>query len=76
MITGGTTFVNVYVDIEQRYYFSFYNYEYYLDVQKQQKTCPDTISLDEGLEESAKWYLSNEGDVNKKPYFEYIDKRL
>lgn len=45
-------------------------------MQKQQKTCPDIISLDEDLEESAKWYLSNEGDVNKKPYFEYIDKRL
>lgn len=27
-------FVNVYEDIEQRNYFSFYHYEYYLDVQK------------------------------------------
>lgn len=70
------SFVNVYEDIEQRNYFSFYNYEYYLDVQKQIEIYPDTISLDEGLKESAKWYLSNEDAVNKKMYFEYIDKNL
>lgn len=27
-------FVHVYKDVEQRNYFSFYNYEYYLDVEK------------------------------------------
>lgn len=70
------TFINVYDDIEQRNYFSFHNYEYYLDVSRQQKIYSDTISLDEGLKESAKWYLENQADVNKKPYFEYIDKNL
>lgn len=69
-------FVNVYGGTEQKNYFSFYNYEYYLDVHKQQKIYPETISLDEGLREAAKWYLANEADVNKKPYFEYIDKNL
>lgn len=70
------TFVNVYDDIEQRNYFSFYNYEYYLDVQRQNKIYPETISLETGLKETAEWYLENETEVNKKPYFDYIDTRL
>ncbi|MGM9602485.1 MAG: NAD-dependent epimerase/dehydratase family protein [Faecousia sp.] len=67
------SFVNVYDDIEQRNYFSFYNYEFYLDVQRQHKIYSDTISLEEGLKESAEWYLANEAEVNKKSYFDYID---
>ena len=35
-------FVNVYEDLEQRNYFSFYNYEYYLDVSRQNKIYPET----------------------------------
>lgn len=70
------TFVNVYEDIEQRNYFSFYNYEYFLDVQKQQDIYPNTISLDEGLKESAEWYCEHENEVNKKAYFKYIDINL
>lgn len=70
------SFVNVYDDIEQRNYFSFYNYEYCLDVQRQQKIYKETISMEEGLRESAEWYLENESDVNKKPYFDYIDTNL
>ncbi len=69
-------FVNVYEDIEQRNYFSFYDYEYYLDVTKQQEIYPDTISLEEGLRESAEWYVSNEAEVNKKPYIKFIDENL
>ena len=69
-------FVNVYDDIEQRNYFSFYNYEYYLDVQKQQEIYPDTISLEEGLKEAAEWYIRNESAVNKKPFLDYIDENL
>ena len=26
--------------------------------------------------DNLKWYLENQEDVNKKPYFEYIDKNL
>ena len=70
------TFVNVYDDIEQRNYFSFYNYEYYLDVTRQSKIYPNTISLEEGLKESADWYLQNKGQVKKKPFFEYIEANL
>ena len=69
-------FVNVYEEIEQRNYFSFYNYEYYLDVSRQNKIYPETISLEEGLRDSVKWYLEHRTEVNKKPYFEYINKNL
>ena len=70
------TFVNVYNDIEQRKYFSFYQYEYCLDVQRQNKIYPNTIPLDTGLKEAAVWYLENEAEVKKKSYFDYIDTNL
>ena len=68
--------VNVYDDIEQRNYFSFHNYDYYLDVKKQKEIYPNTVSLDDGLKEAAQWYIANEAEVNKKTYFEYIDENL
>lgn len=69
-------FVNVNETIEQRNYFSFYNYEYYLDVTRQSKIYPKTISLEDGIKDAAKWYLEHRTDVGKKPYFEYIDSNL
>lgn len=69
-------FVNVGEDIEQRNYFSFHNYEYYLDVQQQNKIYPETILLEEGLKECAEWYVENESEVGKKSYMEYIDCNL
>lgn len=69
-------FVNVNETIEQRNYFSFYNYEYYLDVTRQNKIYPKTISLEDGIKDAAKWYLEHRTDVGKKPYFEYIDSNL
>ncbi len=70
------TFVNVYEDIEQRNYFSFYNYEYYLDISRQSKIYPETISLEEGLKDAVEWYLEHSAEVNKKPYFKFIDENL
>ena len=69
-------FVNVTADIEQRLYFSFYNYEYYLDVGKMQKILPVTKGLKDGLKECALWYDGNESEVRKKPMIEFIDKNL
>lgn len=43
-------FVNVEKDIEQRNYFSFYDYEYYLDVNKQKKLLENTASMKIGLQ--------------------------
>ena len=69
-------FVNVYEDIEQRNYFSFYNYEYCLDVTKQKELLPQTAELKNGLCECFEWYVKNQDKVNKKPYFEFIDMNL
>ena len=69
-------FVSVSAEIELRNYFSFYDYEYCLDVEKQQKIYQDTVPLKQGLKESAEWYLDNEEAVRKKPYFKYIEEKL
>ena len=70
------TFSNVYQGIEQRNYFSFYDYEYYLDVSSQYELMDDVKSLDQGLRESFAWYINNKDKVNRKPFIEYIDNTL
>lgn len=69
-------FVNVYEDIEQRNYFSFYNYEYYLDVSKQYELMPEVKSMKDGLQEAFEWYIHNEDKVSKKGFVVYIDSNL
>lgn len=69
-------FVNVYEDIEQRNYFSFYNYEYYLDVSKQYELMPEVKPMKEGLQEAFEWYIQNEDKVSKKNFIEYIDSEF
>ena len=69
-------FVNVYQDIEQRNYFSFYDYDYCLDISKQKKLMSTTESIEEGLRETFEWYLVHPDTVNKKPYIAYIDNNL
>lgn len=69
-------YVNVYDDIEQRNYFSFYNYEYYLDVSRQYELMSDVKPLYMGLRESFDWYTANSEKVIKKPFLDYIDKNL
>ena len=70
------TFVNVHQDVEQRNYFSFYDYEYYLDVSEQYELMDDVKPLEQGLEESYVWYINNKDKVNRKPFIEYIDNAL
>lgn len=70
------SFVNVYETIEQRKYFPFYDYEYRLDVRRQQEICPRITPLREGLKEAAAWYLLHEGEVDKRPYQAFIDEHL
>lgn len=69
-------FVNVYQEMEQRNYFCFYDYEYYLDVSKQCELMPETESLVTGLQEAFMWYQANQDKVNKKDYFDFIDNNL
>ena len=69
-------FQNVYKDIEQRNYFSFYDYEYCLDVSAQYELMKDVKNLEQGLKEASDWYINNGDKVNKKPFMEYIDNAL
>lgn len=69
-------FVNVYQEIEQRNYFSFYDYEYHLDVSRQCELMPETEPLEAGLKEAFAWYRVNQDKVNRKGFFEFIDHNL
>lgn len=67
---------NVYHHANQRDYFSFYDYEYVLDVSRQKELLPQTKDLKEGLIESFKWYILHPQDVKKKDYIAFIDTYL
>lgn len=69
-------FISVYKDIEQRKYFPFYNYEYYLDVKKQSQLMPETTPLDVGLKEAFAWYVKNREKVNIKPLIAYLENQF
>ncbi|WMJ86024.1 NAD-dependent epimerase/dehydratase family protein [Anaerocolumna sp. MB42-C2] len=68
--------MNVTAEHDQRNYFSFNNYEYKLDVTKQNKWMPETKPLKEGLVEAYSWYIDHCGEVNHKPYLKYIDENF
>lgn len=70
-------FINVDRTIPQRDYFCFYDYEYVLDVSKQTALMPDTIPLEQGLQEEFEWYKNHpESIYNRKPYINFIDTNL
>lgn len=69
-------FVEVHGDVEQRSYFSFYDYEYRLDVARQYELMDSVTDLETGIKEAWEWYRENGDKVNKKPYFEFIDSNL
>lgn len=75
--TGKTAeYVNVYKYENQRDFFSFYDYEYYLDVKKQNQLMPETTPLLEGIKESYEWYCKNKEEVKRKPFIDFIDDNL
>lgn len=68
-------FENVYDDISFRDYFSFHEYEYYLDVSKQCGLLEGTKSMHDGLIEAFAWYKDNHDKVNSKNYIDVIDAK-
>ena len=69
--------VSVDKEIPQRDYFCFYDYEYVLDVSKQNELMPDTVPLEQGLQEEFELYKHHLDSVyNRKPYREFIDNDL
>lgn len=69
-------FISVPEEVPQRSYFPFLDYDYALDVQRQQALMPDLKDLAEGLRESYAWYSQNRGEVRVKPLISYIDENL
>ncbi len=69
-------FVSVDKSVNQRDFFCFYDYEYVLDISRQNKLMNDTVSLGDGLQQEFEWYKNNTDSVVKKPYINYIDKDL
>lgn len=72
----GAEFEEVHRDVSQREYFCFHDYEYQLDVTRQETLIKETIPLEEGLRESYRWYCAHREEVNRKGYLAYIDTRL
>lgn len=74
----GTKLKKIHVDAthNQRSYFPFYDYEYYLDVTKQSILLPKTISIYDGLKTSYDWYKKNQNKIHKKDYLKYINEYL
>lgn len=75
---AGTRFKCIHVPegIEQRNYFSFYNYEYFVDTQKQDSLLTKLKPIETGLKEFFEWYMAHPEWVKKKPFIEYIDQNL
>lgn len=74
----GTPLEKVYVTNHdnQRDYFSFYNYEYNLDVLRQNELLSEQKDLFEGLKESFEWFKGNSDEVVKKDYINFIQKNF
>ena len=60
----------------QRSFFPFHDYDYVLDVRKQQALMPVLKPLAEGLMESWEWFQEHRSSVMRKPLLEYIDANL
>ena len=60
----------------QRSFFPFHEYEYFLDVTRQQVLMPDLKPLAEGLREEWAWFRDNRDAVIRKPLKEYIDAHI
>ncbi len=62
--------------IDQRQYFSFYDYEYRLDISAQKVLLPELTPLHKGLEASYAWYKAHSEEVNKKDFIAFIERNL
>ena len=60
----------------QRDYFSFYDYEYSLDVSRQYELLEEQKDLFEGLKESYEWFKNNYDEVVKKDYINFIQENF
>lgn len=61
---------------KQRDYFCFHDFDYCLDVTRQNLLLPQTIPLIKGLEESYAWYRAHPNAVRRKALIPFIDQHL
>ena len=61
-------------EIEQREYFPFYDYGFKLKVDLMRELMPEVKPIEQGLEESYRWYAENREFVLKKPLLEFISE--
>lgn len=69
-------FVETAYPVNQRDFFSFYDYEYQLDVSRQAALLDKVTPMEAGLAESYRWYRGHKDEVNRKGYIEYIDQHF
>lgn len=74
----GTPLEKVYITNHhsQRDYFSFYNYEYILDISRQNELLPKQKNLFDGIKESYEWFKDNQDKVVKKEYIKFIQQNF
>ncbi|WPC41185.1 hypothetical protein [Clostridium sp. JS66] len=74
----GTPLEKIYVTNHnnQRDYFSFYDYEYSLDISRQTELLAEQKDLFEGLKESYEWFKENSYEVVKKDYINFIQQNF
>lgn len=74
----GTPLEKVYITnhYSQRDYFSFYNYEYILDISRQNELLPEQKNLFDGLKESYEWFKDNHDKVVRKEYIKFIQQNF
>ena len=65
------TFRNIYEDIPYREYFCFNEYEYILDVERQNQILKETTSMKDGLKEAFAWYQNHQMEVNRRNYKDF-----
>ena len=68
--------IKVSSDIPARTYFPFRDYEYVLDVTRQNAILKPSVALEEGLRDSYLWYKEHSTEVLKKDYFSVISEKL
>ncbi len=74
----GTPLEKIYITNHnnQREYFSFYDYEYSLDVSRQNELLANQKDLFEGLKESYEWFKDNSDEVVKKGFINFIQQNF
>ena len=60
----------------QRAYFPFHDYDYRLDVSRQQALMPEVTPLPKGLQEEYAWFRTHREEVNRRPYAPWIDENI